>query len=102
MISNPSLAHAFMWDEKGIVFRTQPSQLSDEYVSKEHDRFLETARSWLGETRQMTESLNKKARPFTFYSEATKRKEGVMYLVTAYFTLPDVPKDRAVVGRRVL
>ncbi|MFY9619914.1 MAG: HAMP domain-containing sensor histidine kinase [Pyrinomonadaceae bacterium] len=98
LISNPSLAHAFMWDEKGIVFRTQPSQLADEYVSKERHRFLEMSRSWLGETRQMVEGLNKKARPFSFYSEQTKRKEGQAFLVTAYFTLPDVPKDRAVVA----
>ena len=98
LISNPSLAHAFMWDEKGIIFRTQPSLLADEYVRKEHNHFLEMSRGWLGETRQMVESLHKKARPFMFYSEATKRKEGMMYLVTAYFTLPDVPKDRAVVA----
>ena len=98
LISNPSLAHAFMWDEKGIVFRTQPSLLADEYVRKEHNHFLEMSRGWLGETRQMVENLHKKTRPFMFYSETAKRKEGMMYLVTAYFTLPDVPKDRAVVA----
>jgi signal transduction histidine kinase len=98
LINNPSFAHAFMWDEKGIVFRTQPSQLSDEYVRKERDRFLEMSRSWLGETRQMVEGLHKKARPFSFYNEPTKRKEGPMYLATAFFPLPNVPKDRAVMA----
>jgi signal transduction histidine kinase len=98
LINNPSFAHAFMWDEKGIIFRTQPSHLSDEYVRKERDRFLEMSRTWLGETRQMVESLNKKARPFSFYNEPTKRKEGQMYLTTAYFTLPNVSKDHAVVA----
>ena len=98
LMNNPSFAHAFMWDEKGIIFRTQPSQLSDEYVRKERDRFLEMSRGWLGETRQMAEGLHKKARPFSFYSELTKRKEGQMYLAMAFFALPNVPKDRAVIA----
>jgi signal transduction histidine kinase len=98
LINHPFLAHAFMWDEKGMIFRTQPSQISDEYVHKERERFLEMSKGWMGETREMVESLNKKARPYSFYTEATKRKEGQVFLSTAFFTLPDVPKDWPVVA----
>lgn len=98
LINNPYLVHAFMWDEKGMVFRSQPSQLSDEYVRKEHERLSGMYRSWAGETRMMAENLHKKTRPFSFYNEWTKRPEGPVHLLTTFFVLPNVPKHRALIA----
>src|SRR2546430_14240071 len=38
LTKSPWLTHAFLFDEKGIVMRSQPGQMGDEYVRKEHDR----------------------------------------------------------------
>jgi signal transduction histidine kinase len=96
---NPHLVHAFMYDEKGMVSRTQPSQVSDEYVRKEREHLADTLKGWFGmEGRQINEMLHKKSRPFAFYNEATKRPEGQMHLLTTYFPNPNVPKDRVSIG----
>jgi signal transduction histidine kinase len=99
LIERPWLAHAFLFDEDGIVFRSQPSQLSDEYVRKEHDRVSETIHGWFGmEGAQIVEMLHNKKRPFNFYSDKTKRTDGPAYLLTTYFTLPETSKDRGIIG----
>ena len=96
---NPHLVHAMMYDEKGMVSRSQPSQASDEYVRKEREHLADTLKGWFGmEGRQMVEMLHKKSRPFAFYNEATKRPEGQMHLLATYFTNPNVPKDRVSFG----
>ncbi len=94
---NPNLVHAFMYDEKGMISRTQPSQVSDEYVRKERDHLADSLKGWFGmEGAADGRELHKKSRPFGFYNEPTKRPEGQMHLLTAYFTIPNVPKDRVV------
>src|SRR5688572_30796877 len=98
LMNSPHLVHAFMWDEKGMVFRSQPSQLSDEYVRKDHERLSVTYRTWARDTRMMAENLHKKTRPFSFYNEWTKRPEGQMHLLTTFFVLPNVPKDQALIA----
>jgi signal transduction histidine kinase len=99
LINNPHLAHAFIYDEKGFVFRTQPSQVNDEYVRKERDRVSETLKGWFNlEGHTMVEMLNKKTRPITFYAEQTKRSDGPGYLSTPIFIMPQAGKDRVALG----
>ena len=99
LIERPWLAHAFLFDEKGIVFRSQPSQLSDEYVRKEHDRVSEIIHGWFGmEGAQIVEMLHNKKRPFNYYPDKTKRSDGAAYLLTTYFTLPETSKKRVILG----
>ena len=99
LTNNPHLAHAFIFDEKAFVFRTQPSQLNDEYVRKERDRVSDTIRKWLDvDGDQMVEMLSKKKNPITFYTEQTKRAEGPAYLSTPFFLMPRAGKDRVALG----
>lgn len=98
LVNNPALMYAFLWDEKAIVFRTQPSRVSDDHVRKDQERLSTMYRSWAGETRQMAENLHKKTRPFSFYNEWTKRPDGQALLFTTFFVLPNVPKDQAYIG----
>ena len=96
---NPNLVHAFMYDEKGMVSRTQPTQGSDEYARKEREHLADMLKGWFGmEGRQINEMLHKKSRPFAFYNEATKRPQGQMHLLTTYFPNPNVPRDRVSIG----
>lgn len=96
---NPYLIHAYMYDEKGMVSRTQPSQVSNEYARKEREHLADMLKGWFGmEGRQMNEMLHKKSRPFAFYNETTKRPEGQMHLLTTYFPNPNVPRDRVSFG----
>lgn len=97
---NPSLAHAFLYDaEKGFIFRSQPRPTTDQYFRAEHDRMSETLRGWFGlEARMICEGMRKKRRPVTWYGEQTKREDGYGYVASAFFTLPQLPKDRVVLG----
>lgn len=92
-------AHAFLYDEDGMTFRSQAQP--DEYVRKEHERLAETYREWLGsgvEGKMFVESLQKKSQHIIFSSSLSKRADGPAYLDTALFVLPDVDRDRVVVG----
>ena len=39
-------AHVFLLDEKGIVYRSQPDQMSDKYFREEHESAAETYKGW--------------------------------------------------------
>ncbi|HEY3102356.1 MAG TPA: HAMP domain-containing sensor histidine kinase [Pyrinomonadaceae bacterium] len=93
--------HAFLFDEHGDVFQTQPSQDNDKYVRDEHDRIVESYRTWFSskeETRSLVEMLQKKPQHAVFSVGATKRADGPGYLLTALFVLPGVDTDRKVIG----
>src|SRR5262249_5088722 len=46
LTKNPTLAHAFIWEEHGMVLRSQPGQLSDQYVRKEQEYLAEMLPGW--------------------------------------------------------
>ena len=91
-------AHAFLIDEEGMTFRSQ--SLSDEYLKKEHVRLSESFSEWGNpkEGKMFVEQLQKKSQHIYFYSMPGKRADGPAYLDTAFFVLPDVAKERVVVG----
>ncbi|MEO8436132.1 MAG: HAMP domain-containing sensor histidine kinase [Pyrinomonadaceae bacterium] len=93
---NPTLAHVFLFDrEKGFVIRSQPQQMGDEYVRKEHGTMAETYSGWFGmEGKMLVEGLHKKSRPMNCYTSPVKRDFGEAYMTGAYFVLPNVPKNR--------
>ncbi|HXT63557.1 MAG TPA: HAMP domain-containing sensor histidine kinase [Pyrinomonadaceae bacterium] len=98
---NPIFTHAFLFDEKGEVFQTESSQENDKYVREEHDRLLDSYRTWFSskeETKGMVEMMQKKAQHIAFNASQTKRADGAGYLLTAFFVLPNVPGDRMVIG----
>jgi len=97
---NPWLAHAFLFDsEKGLVFRSQPEQMSDKYCREEHEEMKEGFAGWFRlEGKTLVDAMHKKTRPFTWYTAPTMRAGGDTYITTAFFVLPQISKDRIVLG----
>ena len=96
---SPWLSHAFLYDEKGIVFRSQPQQMGDKYIRAEHERLAEMFKVWFGsEGKSTVETMHKKHRPINLYIYQTKRAEGEAYIENAYFVFPRIGSDRVVLG----
>lgn len=99
LAKSPWLSHVFLYDEKDLILRTQPHQMDDKYIHKEHEKMAEMYRGWFGiDGKMIVESLHKKPRPVDFYTRPTKRSEGEVYLTTAVFVLPQASRDRLVIG----
>jgi signal transduction histidine kinase len=100
LTKNPWLAHVFLFDrEKGFLFRSQPEQMSDKYCREEHELMAEMYSGWFGmEGKMLVEGMHKKSRPITWYTSQTKRAGGDAYITTAFFVLPQVSRDRVVLG----
>jgi len=96
---NPWFAHAFIYDDGEITFRTNPSEAHDEYVKKEQERVSDTITGWFKmEGKQIVEMLRKKPHPMSFYAEQTKRADGPAYLSTGFFLMPSADGERVVLG----
>jgi signal transduction histidine kinase len=99
LAKNAWMAHAFLYDEKGMVMRSRPEQMSDKYIREEHEREAENFRGWFGlEGKSLVEMLHKKSRPVSFSSDHTKRGGSEAYLLTAWFVLPQLSNERVVLG----
>lgn len=96
----PWAVHLVFFDEKSFLIQSQPSQLSNKYVREEHDEMAKDYKSYFTgvEAKSIVANLHKKPRPLVFWSSPTKRSDGESFLVTAVFTLPNVAKDRIVLG----
>ena len=96
---SPWLAHVFLFDEKGMVYRSQPQQLAQKYIREEHDKATQDFHHWFSiEGKGLIETLHKKPRSIMFYAEQVKRPDGDAYMPTALFVLPHVANDRIVIG----
>ena len=97
---SPWFTHAFFYDEDGLVIRTQPDQENDKYVRDEREYLADSYEKWLGslEAKHFPMMLSKRPHHMTFGGDQTKRSDGMGYLMTALFTLPDVPTNRVVLG----
>lgn len=99
LAKSPWLDHVLLFAEKSAVVRTQPRCSSDTYIHAEQQEILGGYHQWFTkEARMMVEAMNKKPRPITIYTETTKRADGKVYVADAYFVLPQLSKDRAVMG----
>ena len=95
----PFLTHAFLFEDGNFITRTNPGEKDDKYVREERDHLEETFKGWFDlEGKMMVQSLNKKARPISFYADQTKRSDGPAYLSTAFFTFPNASRDRVLIG----
>jgi signal transduction histidine kinase len=73
--------------------------MDDSYVVEEHHRLAKTINGWFGlEGKMMLQQLRKKTRPIAWSTEMTKRADGRGYMTTAFFPLPDLPKNRVVIA----
>src|SRR2546425_4448695 len=48
LANSPWLSHAFLYDEKGLVYRSQAQQMGDKYIREEHEHNPESYRVWFG------------------------------------------------------
>lgn len=96
---NPWLAHAFLLDESGFVFLSQPDRMNDTSFRNEHDHVSKMFGGWFSmEGKMLVEEIRKKTRPITCYTSPVKRPDGKAYMASAFFTLPQVPSNRVVLG----
>jgi len=97
---NPWLAHVFLFEAgKGILLRSQPKQMSDKFFQEEHQHLNGLFGGWFGmEGKVLCDAMRKKARPVTGMTDQVRRPGGDAYVMTAFFLLPQLPKDRIVLG----
>ena len=99
LAKSPWLSHVFLFDGKNLIFRSQPGQLNDKYIREEHDQMAGSFHGWFGmEGKSLVETIHKKPRLTIFSSGPTKRADGEAYMTTALFVLPQLSKERVVVG----
>jgi signal transduction histidine kinase len=100
LCERPWLAHVYFFDaEQGFMFRSQPHRMSDPQFREEHQRIAKMLGGWFAyEGKEMLEQINKRARGITWYPERSKSDGGYAFRTTAVFSLPQLPKDRVVLG----
>jgi signal transduction histidine kinase len=100
LAENPWLARVFLYEpKKGLILRSQPEQMHDKYFREEHERTTAMFGGWLGmENKMMAEGMRKKKRHVTWYGGLQKRGYHQVYMNTAFFLLPDVDKERNIIG----
>lgn len=97
--ANPWVDHVFLFSEKIAEVHSQPRLMDDPFARAELKHMTEGYEDWFPkEGKMMVESMHKKPRPISIYTEQTKRREGKVFKATAYFVLPQVAKDRVVLG----
>lgn len=97
---SPWLAHAFLFDaEKGLLFRSQPQQMTDPCFREEHDRVSEMYRGWFGiDAKMLCDGIRDKSMAITCYGSQVKRANGSGFMTAALFTFPQLSRDRVVLG----
>jgi len=99
LAKNPWLAHVMLRDEKSFVIHTQPSQMGDKSIREEHDHMAEGFKKWWDvDGKGLVGNLHKKPRPITFSYGMMKRGGREIYMSTAVFALPRLPRERVVLA----
>jgi His Kinase A (phospho-acceptor) domain len=97
---NPWFAHVFLFDrEKGFLFYSQARQMSDKYFREEHEHLNEMFGGWFSmEGKMLVEGMHKRKLPIYCYPFPVKRAGRDAYMTSAFFVLPQLPRDRVVFG----
>jgi signal transduction histidine kinase len=100
LAKSPWLAHVFLFDaEKGFLFRSQPQQMDDKEFREEHERMIVNYRGWFSlNGKMLMEELRKKNPRIAWLGGQAKRPGGYAYMTTACFPLPQLSKERLVLG----
>ncbi len=97
LAQKPWLAHVYLFDEKGFIFRTPAAQMGDKYVREEHEKFAGGYKDWFHmEGEGVYQGLLKRKGRIELSGTRVKRTGGEQYMVHAMFTLPGVSEDRVV------
>src|SRR5258705_4256193 len=100
LTKNPWITHAFLYDGKNLVIRTQPAQMmADRYVGEEHDSMVKGYPEWFKiEGVEMAEGMHKRSRGIRFYpSLQAKRMDGETFTTSALFVFPAI-QDRNILA----
>lgn len=94
----PWLSYAFIFDgdkgEKGLVIQAQPK-----VAAHDLERMTKMYGGWFGiDGHEMALHIHKKTRRMQWYSGESESPNGPVYNTTAFFTFPDLPKTRPVLG----
>jgi signal transduction histidine kinase len=99
LAKSPWLTHVFLFDEEGFVIRTQPQQLDDKYIAKEHEEMSDYYHAWFEkEGKMLVEGIRMKPGKIKFSSGYRKRSNGKAYVASSMFVLPQLPSERIVIG----
>src|SRR5687768_9358025 len=82
-----------------MVFDSQPRGMDDEHFRTEHKYLKETFHGWFGlEAKSMLGGMHEKTLPISCYSTPGKRGNQSLFFTSVFFALPQVAKDRIVLG----
>ena len=97
---SPWISHAFLFDaEKGFLFRPQPQQLTDRALREETARNAEMYRGWFGlDGASLLEQARAKSPPVIFNSMPGKRAGRYCHMMSAFFPLGPLARDRIVLA----
>jgi signal transduction histidine kinase len=97
---HPWLSNVFLFDaEKGLLFQSQPQEMSNPYLREQNDHQARMYGGWFSlEGKMLVAEMHKKTRPLIFYGGQVKRPNGDAYTTSAFFVLPQLSKDRVVMG----
>jgi len=99
LAQRPWLSHAFLYDEKGFVFRSQPGLMSDKYFREEHDHMTESYRLWFAkEGKTQAEMIHRRSKGISFSGGRVKRESGDAYMAGAMFVLPQTSSNKVALG----
>jgi len=93
---NPWFSHVFLFDaKKGLIVQSQ----RDPVVEKEATESIKMYTGWFGlEGPYLCELLAKRSKPIMWYAGEVERPDGPRFVSTAIFSLPELGRDRAVLG----
>lgn len=102
LISHPYVAHVFLYDPKaGLVFRSQPSRLSDPEFRKESDEFSSMMNNWMRvdykEFASEIEHTAKQGRRH-FFDNWVMRGQKHLYQSAEVFLVPDSSGGKRAIG----
>ena len=99
LAKSPWLSHAFLYDEDGLTFRSQPQMMGDKYFREEHERMAEGYKGWFGmEGKMVVADVHKKPRAISFSGSQIKRGDKDAYIANALFVLPQLSNNRVVLA----
>lgn len=103
LAKNRWMSDIMFFNEKNLDLHSQPDKMNDKYFREQHERMAESYRVWIkSDAEGMTDMIRKRSRPMIFYSSLAKRAYGEAFITTVWFTLPNVSKDRLVLGGLVI
>jgi signal transduction histidine kinase len=100
LADNPKILRVFLFDpDRGLLLRSQPELMHKAWFREESAEMNHTVSGWFSmESKTLCETMRKREHPVYWYNVFEKRGAAEEYLVTAFFLLPNVSKDRNVIA----